>query len=437
MKAIYKTVTCLLLVSFLVAGVTVVPRLADPKIVSAQPLGDGDPLADLLTVVAKKVSEIPAIDGDFSDPAWAEAMPTKFAGTVWKAVYTDDELAMYIRWPDHDASIDSRGTWNWDSEKQSWWRTGWEPGTLPSYKGQRHPEWFNISFDISSTVSTASMTEEGCGAFCHEYPPGSGQFHHQTNATEAYIDSWIILAKHGYGRYFHEDMGWLQGVTRVSQEGEIIFNPSDPHDIREPINGSFTFVGYAEDKVMASPDDLKFAARDTLADQFCRDCHEQLGVPGDPLKVNYTYGDPGDPMYVRNWDDAHAVPLYMETNPEDFVDCMVLTQAEIDAGEAVLVADLSAAELTEYWNNYAALNGNIPQLILQEPSGDQADVRAAANWYDGYWTVELKRALVTGSDYDVQFDDLSKGYHFGVTLWTHVDSGGGFRYNPWTLRFEQ
>jgi len=191
--------------------------------------------------------------------------------------------------------------------------------------------------------------------------------------------------------------------------------------------------------VMGSADDPKFAARENLADMYCRTCHEQMEVLGDPLNVNITYGDPGDLMYSENWDETHSVPLYIETNPENWVDCMVLTQAEIDAGEAVAVADLTTAEITEYGNNYAALNGTIPHLILQEPSGDQADVRVAATWYNGRWTVELKRNLVTGSDYDVQFDDLSKDYSFAVTLTAAPGAGavGGITNTGWTLRFEQ
>lgn len=432
MKTIYKALTCLLLVSFLAAGLAAVPRLAGSKIVSAQTT-ERDTLAELLTVVAKKVDAIPEIDGDFSE--WAKIRGRGVGATKWKAVYTDDELAMYIRWLDHDANIDTRGTWNWDAGAQSWWRTGWEEGTWLVDGGRQHPEWFDIAFDISTDVSDAPVSETGCGAFCHEYPPGSGQWHHQTNALGAYVDSWQVLAKHGFGPHELEDLGWVLGVTSVSQDGELMFNPSDPVDARGVINGRITLIGYAEDKVMASPDDPKFAARETLADQYCRDCHEQIGVPGDPLEVNYTFGDPGDILYSANWDENQAAPLYMETNPENWVDCMVLTQAEIDAGEAVLVANLSEAEISEYWNNYAALNGNIPQLVLQEPTDSQADVRVAATWDNGYWTVELKRKLVTGSDYDVQFDDLSRDYHFGVSLWGHADLLSGA--SSWTLRFEQ
>ncbi|MEB2287399.1 MAG: hypothetical protein OZ934_04740, partial [Anaerolineae bacterium] len=420
MKTIYKALTCLLLVSFLAAGLAAVPRL---KSASAQTV-DG---AELLTVVAQKVDEIPIIDGDFSE--WAEVSGKLVGATTWKAVYTDDELAMYIQWADHGANIDARGTWNWDAGAQSWWRTGWEGENWP------RSEWFTISFDMTSDVSSNPMTTTGCGSLCHETSEGSAGRHHQTGAVGSYVDIWILIAKHGFGHVFNEDLAWLPGVTSVSQEGDLAFNSSDPKDTRAVIDGRLTFVGYAEDKVIASQDDPKFV-RGTLADQYCQRCHEQLQVPGDPLKVDLTYGDPGDILYSENWDEAHTVPLYMETDLENWIDAMILTQAEIDAGEAVLIADLSEAEVGEAWNKYAALNAVVPHLILQEPSGDMADVSLAATWYNGAWTIELKRKLVTGSDYDVQFDDLTRDYPFAITLTANPRVQGGVG-NSWTLRFEQ
>jgi len=427
MKKISTLIVCLLLASFVFAGVPAVSRLAEPKIVEAQ---DGpDRLAELLTVVAKKVDVIPEIDGDFSE--WDNVRGKSIGASAWKAVYTDDEVAMYIRWMDPDANIDTRGTWNWDNEAQAWWQTGMEPGTYKQFG-----MWFSISFDISSDVSDAPMGEVGCGAFCHETTEGSGGRHHQTGAVGSYVDTWLVLSKHGFGSSA-EDSGFLLGATGASQEGELIFNPSSAIDARAVMNGNMTFVGYAEDKVFASPDDPMIAARDNPADQYCQNCHEQLEVSGDPLNVNLTFGDPGDILYSENWNADHTAPLYIEVAPENWVDAMVLTQAEIDAGEAVAVADLSEAELAEYWGKYEALNGNVPQLIKQEPSGSQADVRVAANWKNGFWTVELKRKLATGSEYDVQFDDLSKDYRFAVSLFCHADIVGGTGNIGWTLRFEQ
>jgi hypothetical protein len=45
----------------------------------------------------------------------------------------------------------------------------------------------------------------------------------------------------------------------------------------------------------------------------------------------------------------------------------------------------------------------IPNIVLEPLKGDQADVRAKAEWRQGRWTLEAHRALDTGSPFDVAF----------------------------------
>ena len=46
----------------------------------------------------------------------------------------------------------------------------------------------------------------------------------------------------------------------------------------------------------------------------------------------------------------------------------------------------------------------IPGVIISgHYEGDRADVRGAAKWKDGYWTLELSRGLRTGSKFDHDF----------------------------------
>lgn len=49
--------------------------------------------------------------------------------------------------------------------------------------------------------------------------------------------------------------------------------------------------------------------------------------------------------------------------------------------------------------------------------GDSADIQGKALWFDGYWTLELKRALQTGHKRDVQLDPSEKSYSFGLAVW--------------------
>lgn len=62
----------------------------------------------------------------------------------------------------------------------------------------------------------------------------------------------------------------------------------------------------------------------------------------------------------------------------------------------------------------------VPGIISAPWSGDRGDVRAAARYENGGWTLELRRARVTGSPYDVQFDSLDRVYAFGVATFDNT-----------------
>jgi hypothetical protein len=68
--------------------------------------------------------------------------------------------------------------------------------------------------------------------------------------------------------------------------------------------------------------------------------------------------------------------------------------------------------------------------------GDSADISGSASWSDGYWTLELSRALRTPSTRDVRLDLPEKSYSFGLAVW---DGTTGDQHQVVTivkLRFE-
>jgi hypothetical protein len=68
--------------------------------------------------------------------------------------------------------------------------------------------------------------------------------------------------------------------------------------------------------------------------------------------------------------------------------------------------------------------------------GDSADIKGSASWSDGYWTLELSRALRTSSKRDVRLDLSEKSYSFGLAVW---DGSTGDQHQVVTivrLRFE-
>jgi len=77
----------------------------------------------------------------------------------------------------------------------------------------------------------------------------------------------------------------------------------------------------------------------------------------------------------------------------------------------------------------------IPGIIVSAFSGDRGDISAKGVYKDGKWTVELQRKLSTGSQYDVQFSDLSKSYFFGVAIFDNAQVNHAWNNDALELRF--
>jgi len=56
----------------------------------------------------------------------------------------------------------------------------------------------------------------------------------------------------------------------------------------------------------------------------------------------------------------------------------------------------------------------VPGIIVSPFVGDGGDISGGWMWDDGVWTLEVGRALVTESEFDVQFDDMTADYLFGI-----------------------
>jgi hypothetical protein len=62
----------------------------------------------------------------------------------------------------------------------------------------------------------------------------------------------------------------------------------------------------------------------------------------------------------------------------------------------------------------------VPGIIVAPFTGDRGDIAAKHAWNDGVRTIEIARKLVTGSDFDVQFNDPKKQYAFGVAVFDNA-----------------
>jgi hypothetical protein len=330
-------------------------------------LGEGHAAGDLVSL---HVDTAPTLDGVADEAVWADAeelVVSVIGGgangdVTFKSVFTDTDVYLYAEWDDSTMSL-TRGSGAWE------------------YNGTG----FN-NFDTGSEDRLALMWEigtitdfadDGCMVKCHLDYGSAGAF---------------LEVEGEKGDVWHMKAGRSLPTTSAAQVGTPTIN-----DDHQATAGKFMFSGWLDDKVLT---------------------YDEEPYEGDGGR----HGDAGDETYSRNRNETKTGPLYIESNPADYIDAMVLTQAEIDGGETLDVETASDVDLAAAWAIYEGFGALVPERILAPPTGSRGDVAQAAVWEDGTWSTEISRKLVTGNDDDVQFDDLDAGYLFGVSI---MDDSGG------------
>lgn len=327
------------------------------------------------TMRAVFTEEEPVVDGDVSDDAWDAADPITISlsgGTMpgditLRALYDENNIYIQKTWDDPTFSIARGDSWVWDGVEQMW----------------RHPEGqsedrANIQWDIDAT----GFADQGCMVKCH-----IDSYSYLNNPDDT-TDMWHMKAARSLP---------ANGATQVG---------TPTLDGLEATAGEFHLDGWTDDKYVAYD--------------------ENEGAEEDGGR----HGDSGSSTYAQNRNATKAAPKFIETDPSDWIDAMVLLQSEIDDGETISADPAEpgyvGTDVAAAWAKYDALGAVVPERVLRPPEGSRADIHEAAIWKDGTWTVELERELVTENDDDVQFDDMAKTYHFGVST---IDNGGGEDHN--------
>jgi len=273
-----------------------------------------------------------------------------------------DDASIFVLATWPDATMSMTRGGSWSWDGQAW-------STDPN--SDQGEDRLGILWNINATDFGTS----GCMVKCH--PPAA---YLETPGERA--DMWHMKAARSLG------------VLSAMQEGALQVDATS-HQV---LAGRVSFQGYVDDKYVA------------------QDGGEDAG----------RYGDGGGSTYGRNRNEDKTGPLYIELDPVDYIDAMILRQEEIDRGEALVVADADAADISTAWDKHAALNAVVPERILRLPEDSRGDVLNAASWSDGVWTAEFQRALVNGNDDDVQFDDLTQPVHFGAAIF---DNNGGIDHD--------
>ncbi|MDZ7304383.1 MAG: ammonia-forming cytochrome c nitrite reductase subunit c552 [candidate division KSB1 bacterium] len=327
-------------------------------------------------VSALPATTAPVIDADTSDwndVSWAEAAIANGKSAAIKAKVSGNNFYMLFRWADPTMSLVRGESWAWDGSK--WNKTSGQSEDrvavmwnidIPADQWERNGCMTKCHFDVNNPVASDGNPED---------------------------DTYLPAGQHA--DLWHMKPGRGLGVTSVQQSGNVVIDPVT----HQATSGVFQLVGFLDDQNMK----------------------EYVGKP-DGGRV----GDSGSGADSRNRNAAQTGPLYIEKNPTDYMDAMVLTQAEIDAKEVAKVDSITTTELNTYWAKYAALNAVVPERYVKPPTSSRGDVRAAGLWNNGVWYVEIQRALNTGNADDAALA-LNSIATFGVAL---MDNAGGDEH--WT-----
>ena len=118
------------------------------------------------------------------------------------------------------------------------------------------------------------------------------------------------------------------------------------------------------------------------------------------------HSDPKDSGgYVNNETEDKSLPAFMQP---------------LDAARDGSPGYLLDSEKVPFDASVFSAGDMVPGIIVSEIVGDRGDFTAGWKWADGTWTLEFGRKLATGSQFDVQFDDLLKTYFFGVAAFDNA-----------------
>ncbi len=145
----------------------------------------------------------------------------------------------------------------------------------------------------------------------------------------------------------------------------------------------------------------------------------------DP-KVNKSWGRKGDSKlgggYKNNVNKSKTGPAFMNSPYSEDTKYYVTPWAKTKFVDTFKTGDV------------------VPGIVLDAFTGHRADIKVKSHWKNGQWTLEVKRALVTTGKnakiQDVQFDDMGKTYHFGISVFDNSQINHLFHNGAIEMKFQ-
>ena len=341
-------------------------------------LAASDRLAvDRLQVQRIASSDAPLLDGDTSDRVWRNSRPTTLVTHHGDNFDGKGETRIEIR-AVHD------GTWayflfTWDDPTRSlkhlplikqadgWHllRNGFENGDERDFNEDK----FSVLFTRSDVTIAGDRTFHASSQPLADKPATmTGRGLHYTADGAGPVDVWLWKATSG------GPAGWLD---------DGYFGPPVSPTLRQESHLAPYRGGYALDSGSA----------------------------------NYT-----DNFVASAAADATVVPRRLPRDPDAMKEAMGEIHLDPDQGESVgsrwFMTEVESLPFSAELDARMPVGTVIPGVIMSgEFSGDRADVRCAARWNSGRWSLEVARRLDTGSANDVA---IQSGVFMRVAAFDHT-----------------
>ena len=336
------------------------------------------------TLTALKSSGSMTIDGNGSEGIWAQVEPAFFNATVpdipaftgygnreyagqVKAVYDDQNIYMLFQYNDGTYST-NREPWYFDTASGKWTYESRYPQFNEDGLIVRKGFYEDKLSVMWEATPVEGFFEVGCGVACHVglspfQSEGGKSALKYTNSFGEVMDMWHF-------KYTRFGGGWARSMD------------------------------------------------------------DQYTDWGSTNKNGGRHGDPGTSHYSSNKTTINGMSVPKYVIPAASAQYSWITSDQIDSGEAQAVVDLQSdgslvlanGTVIDVSNPDYQRDGilNPPSIYSRTPDGDRADIEATAQYGGGIWTVEIRRALVTGSPKDVQFDDMTDTYAFGIGIFDNA-----------------
>jgi cytochrome b subunit of formate dehydrogenase len=349
---------------------------------------------DQLTIARIADSQVPRVDGDISDTAWQLGKPlvietnqgVNFGGTGTssvevRAVHSDKFVFFAFTWEDPSRSLKHLPL----IKTEDGWRVLQEKYDIED-EDSYYEDKFAVMFSRSSEMGgggTAHLGAKPLSSLPAAY--SSRGLHYTTD--DSIVDVWHWKAARG-GLF-----GWVD---------DNYFGPPAKPKPEEVAGTSRYKAGYATDPGKA-----------VYSNNFA---HEPQGGYRRPVE-----------------------PKRLPISVESTTTAMGRIDLDPNHGEA---------EATRWWMTEAEsqpyssdIDTNIPVgtiipgvLVAGTYEGDRADIKGAAHWAAGRWTLELFRQMDTGTKYDVPFES---GISMWVAAFDHSQTRHTRHLKPITLEVEQ